>query len=529
MDFNVPPNERFNRLNRGFDTQVISPLDKLTNHATVPEMINPIRGGMLYAGVSGTQREASNPYFNTWQPRIGLAYALTGSTVLRGGWGRYYANPSNNFMQSYGYNAQTTMTGSTDSSRTTVPNMINNPFPTINQPRGAADGLLTYAGRSFNFVNSDFKTPYVNLFSFGIRRKIRERGYFDVTYSGSRGFNQEATKSFDEQATSTFRDNCNPLLGHTVTYCNAGITNPFRNLDAFTGSGSYYTSTTISRNNILRPFPQFTSLTEYMLNTGRSWYNSLQSVYAVRLRNGINLNVNYTFAKNELRTGYLDPQNDIMQQGVPQYDRPHRFVASMISQLPFGRGRHFLNRSHGFVSRLVSGWENTIIFNVMSGQPWALPTNAMYLKDARLPHGWGEEKIQVIKPCTSKWNDDGTVVMLGFSQDYGCKAPNWLMYNTTYNPRYTPYYDARVRYQTSRMADVSFNKMTQINERFRVQFRAEAFNIGNSFFVSQFSSGTQTINNTADSANFGTLYKSTVSAGQSNYPRQVQLGLKLLW
>jgi len=74
------------------------------------------------------------------------------------------------------------------------------------------------------------------------------------------------------------------------------------------------------------------------------------------------------------------------------------------------------------------------------------------------------------------------------------------------------------------MADVSLNKVTQITERLRVQFRAEAFNIANSFFIT-----TLGFNNTPDNANFGTLYKSTASAPQSNYPRQLQLGFKLLW
>jgi hypothetical protein len=66
--------------------------------------------------------------------------------------------------------------------------------------------------------------------------------------------------------------------------------------------------------------------------------------------------------------------------------------------------------------------------------------------------------------------------------------------------------------------------MTQINERLRVQFRVEAFNIMNSFFVTR-----AMFNATPDNANFGILYKSTVSAPDSNYPRQVQLGFKLLW
>ena len=321
---------------------------------------------------------------------------------------------------------------------------------------------------------------------------------------------------------------CNPLLGHATTYCNAGVHNPFKGLASFVGT-SEYTASTVSRNTILTPYPQFTGLTEYMLNTGRTWYNSLQSLYTIRMSNGINLNVNYTFSKNEARTGYLDPQNDVMQQGLVQYDRPHRFVTSMVAQLPFGRGHRWLNSGNGFLSRLVSGWEQTIMFQIQSGQPWALPSNVLYIKNADLPHGWAGSKIQVIKPCVAQQNDDGSIVMEGFSKDYGCTSYNFLIVNQTYNPRYTPYYDGSVRYQTIKMADISLNKMTQINERLRFQFRAECFNIANSFFVSQFSNGTQAIDNVPTDPNFGALYKSTVSATLSNYPRQIQLGFKLLW
>jgi hypothetical protein len=48
-----------------------------------------------------------------------------------------------------------------------------------------------------------------------------------------------------------------------------------------------------------------------------------------------------------------------------------------------------------------------------------------------------------------------------------------------------PFCDPRIPYKTIRMADVSFNKMTQVTERFRVQVHAECFNIANSFFVTQ--------------------------------------------
>ena len=53
FDFNFPPNERFNRLNRGFDTQVVSPLDSQVNYAANPNLPDPLRGGLLFAGLNG--------------------------------------------------------------------------------------------------------------------------------------------------------------------------------------------------------------------------------------------------------------------------------------------------------------------------------------------------------------------------------------------------------------------------------------------------------------------------------------------
>lgn len=522
LDFNVPPNERFNRLNRGFDSQIVNPLDKLIDHAKYPEIPNPLRGGLLFANVNGVDRNAANLYWKTFAPRIGAAYLLTKNTVLRGGWGRFYSNPSNNYLQSTGFNAQTTMSVSGDGNRTPFPNLINDPFPTINKPRGADDGLLTFAGRSFSFVNAGFKIPYTDQFSFGIQRAIGQRARFEVTYSANRGYDQETTKNFDEQGDGAFRDRCNWLLGGNPSFCDAGITNPFKGLDAFIGT-SYYTGNTISRNNILRPYPQFTGLTALMLNTGRSWYNSLQTSFNMRVKNGINLNTNYTFAKNEVRSGYLDPQNDVMQQGLTQYDRPHRFVTSMISQLPMGKGHRFLGSTRGWTSKLVSGWESTLIFNVMAGVPWPLPSNVLYLKNATIPFDWNQERVQAIKPCVNRVNTDGSLQVLNPNPNYTCTEPNWLIV-PNYNPRYTPNYDPRLRLQTVKMADASLNKMTQITERLRAQFRFEVFNVANSFFIT-----TAQFNNTPDSANFGALYKSTVSAPQSNYPRQMQLGFKLLW
>ena len=338
---------------------------------------------------------------------------------------------------------------------------------------------------------------------------------------------QENTKAFNEQEDGNFRDKCNWMLGGNPSYCDAGISNPWRNLPAFAGT-SYSTNTTLTRNSLLRPYPQFAGINEYMRNDGRSWYNSLQALFNHRTRKGINLNMNYTFAKNMVRTGFLDVQHDVMQQGLTQYDRPHRFVTSIISPLPFGRGKLLFSNARGILGKLVNGWDGTLIFNIQTGMPWALPSNVLYLKEAKLPFNFDASKIQAITPCVNRWNTNNTITTMPFSSDYGCTEPNFLIV-PSYNPRYTPNYDPRVRYQTTRMADISLIKRTQITERQSIEFRMEAFNVTNSFFVTQGSSGTQLINNTPDNTNFGTLYKASVGATGSNYPRQMQMGIKYRW
>lgn len=520
LDFNYPPLERFNRMNRGFDTTTPSPLNALIDREQFPELPT-LYGGLRFAGVDGAPRRATDLYWRTWQPRVGAAYALTRKTVLRAGWGRYYMNPNNDFHQTYGFTMTTTMRASVDGNRTGVAGQIADPFPVVLQPRGSADGLLTYVGRGFNFVNARFQTPYMDQFSLGFQRALTATVRWEITYAGSRGHRTQTTKPFNEVEDAEFRDRCNYMLGGNPSYCDQQTPNPFRNLAPFEGT-TFYTNNTQSRAQLLRPFPQFGAFTEYMRNDGRTWYNALQTSLRARTRS-LNLNVNYTFAKNLERNGYLDAMRDVMQQGLYAWDKPHRLVVSAISQLPFGRGRRWLRGSRGWLGRLVSGWENTVIFQVSSGRPWDLPSNVLYLKDARVPLDWSQQVVRAIRPCVVRWNENNTITMMPFSQEYGCTEPNFLIV-PRYNPRYTPYRDPRIRLQTTKMADASLNKMTRLGERYSVQFRAEVFNLTNSFFNTR-----AQFDNNPESPNFGTLIKAAVSAPDSNYPRQIQLAVKFLW
>jgi hypothetical protein len=524
-DANMPPQERFNRMNRGFDKTVVSPADALIDHSKFPYISFPLRGGIRFAGDDGVSTYATDPYYKTIQPRIGVAYSLARGTVIRGGWGRYFLNPNNDYLQNVGYNANTALNVSGDTNRTALPNLLNDPFPVINRPIGNTKGLMTFAGNGFNFVNSKFQTPYTDQFSLEIQRAVGARAKVTVSYVGNRGKMLQSSKTYNDDDDSAIRDQCNYLLGATSqSLCTQGLTNPFRNVPGFEGT-AHYTNATRSRYELSRPFPQFTSgLNELMRNDGLSWYNSGQVSFNMRTKGGLNLNTNYTFSKVMERNGFLDGRNNVMQQGLSSNDRPHKFVYSMIWQLPFGKGRPLLHSSNRIVNNIVSGWEATTIFQIFTGRPWALPGNVMYLKDARNPNfSWDASVVQPVLPCVLNWDNTNKVTMQAFSVDYGCKDANWLIV-PSYNPRYTPYYDGRIRLQTVRLMDASLNKMLRLTERYRLQFRFESFNLLNSFFVNS-----KQFDNNATSANFGSLIKAEVSAPNSNYPRNIQIAVKFIW
>jgi hypothetical protein len=122
-------------------------------------------------------------------------------------------------------------------------------------------------------------------------------------------------------------------------------------------------------------------------------------------------------------------------------------------------------------------------------------------------------------------DNNGNITPEPYSVQAGCTSSQyaWLIL-PTYSPNVNPSTSGQMRMSRETFMDSSLNKNIQITERVRFEFRAEAFN-----FLNHFSYGTTNINTTATSAQFGTFTPSTLSTTTSVYPRQIQLGFKLLW
>ena len=99
-----PLTERYNRLNYGFFPSQLNPISSQINQTQFPGY--KAYGGIGFTGVGGLPRTAFNTDWNNVQPRVGAAFQLTPTTVLRGGFGISYI-PQVSFGDSYGFSQST--------------------------------------------------------------------------------------------------------------------------------------------------------------------------------------------------------------------------------------------------------------------------------------------------------------------------------------------------------------------------------------------------------------------------------------
>ena len=104
--------ERDNQLAVGFDTTTPSPLN-----VTIPAGLDPlhpqarqVKGGLIYAGVNGAPTHQGNPPAIKPSPRAGVVFKIDDETVLRGGYGMFWAPWNYSAVTSTGYSQTTSLT-----------------------------------------------------------------------------------------------------------------------------------------------------------------------------------------------------------------------------------------------------------------------------------------------------------------------------------------------------------------------------------------------------------------------------------
>ena len=545
-DFNLPGVERYDRINYGFDTSAVNPANSRINTALLINGQSRINGGLGFAreGQAAVQSD-----WNNLQPRFGFAYAVNQKTVFRGGYGRYYVNPVGApGYPTNGFSIQTPFVASTDSNRTAIANSLANPFPGgVLKPAGSRLGAETFLGLGFSYSNPFFVVPKVDNYSLGIQRQLPWNIAAELSYVGSRTYDAQSQFNGINEPSLAFRDQCDITKGGNRAVCDQLLPNPFRGVAGF--SGGRFSNASLSRYELMRPFPQFGAISELERNEGQVWYNSVQLLVNKRLSNGLSLSGTYTFSKTieeaiqqpgqqDSTSSYIDDVARIKNRSLAFSDRPHRFTMSGVWELPFGRGRKFAGNANKLVDLVAGGWQAAGMYIYNTGRPWQLPGNVdivdpNYWKVERKRMVNGAEWIQGVRPCVAQYgrNADGTYKrdaggrlvpeLLAFSTAYGCTGASFVI-REPFTTRTTAIRDSIVRRPAYHQLDINFSKTFRITERFRFQFRAEAYNLTNTPMYDE-----RAYNTTPNDPEFGAINKNNIR--QSNFPRFWQLGFKFLF
>jgi trimeric autotransporter adhesin len=398
--------ERNNNFTVGFDRASVNPVN-----VTIAGDVDPtgataarqVRGGLKFAGVNGNATQQGDPPAAKFSPRLGAVYSVNTKTVLRAGYGVYWAPwnypaPSPNSYGAIGYSNDT----SSPQSTVTPTVSLANPFPgDLVKPSGNSLGLLAGAGTNINFVDESRKAPRVQQYTVDVQRELAANMSVTFSYVGARGDFLPLGGTVNTAVNINQLDPKYLALGSTVL--SQQVPNPFRGNPAFAGTALGNNATT-TRGQLLRPFPQFGDISMFQVSEGINRYNAGVVELSRRVTHGWGGRFSYTYSvlkDNQVgetnfytNNGAGGPINNynydaslpacasgmdrvakynsmcfdpLVDYGYSILDTPHRFVVAPIVALPFGRD-HKIGKSR-IGNLFAGGWTAAAVFTWQSGFP----------------------------------------------------------------------------------------------------------------------------------------------------------------
>ncbi len=416
---------------------------------------NPTDNSLLLAGIGGVPSDLGlKKNFKNFAPRLGIAYRYNDKTVIRSGFGISYAPfPDNSYAYNYPVKQNNFFGGNCSFCVAVLPNGQNatfqNGFPPFAATVIPSNGIIANAdvNQSYVQVNPNFREPYVVSWNLAIQRALPWNFALDVAYVGNHGVDQPATYNLNASTT----------LGADIQ-----------------GQPLFQKFGKKSGTNLL--FVGYSSM-----------YHGLQMKLDKRLSNGFALTTAYTFSKamgfQSEDSGldfYINPKRNWRRLN---FDRTHYFVQSYVYELPFGKGKRFVNE--GPAAWVLGGWQLNGILSIGSGSPLSFGYSSASLKapgNNNTLSYFGPGGIQVTKGNgrnatwfnPTKCNFDATkgtqVTTSCFAtpgqEIGGSPAFGNLGYNFLTGPGFWN-------------LDASVFRNFAIRERFKLQIKGEAFGLAN--------------------------------------------------
>jgi len=278
-----------------------------------------------------------------WGPRLGFAWRVMGSdkTVLRGGWGRFIETPLGfSLVAGWGVDASYLATYNQGYASDNVTPLLSfvNPFNTL------AGGTAGTASFDYAFPVK-YKNPTVQQWNLTLEQDLGHGIGVRASYTGSHGSNLDAMVDL------------NQVAANTVGY---------------------------AQDSAAIPYPLW-AIIQSVQNAAFSNYNGGGVEVSRHSGKGITFDVSYSFTRDLSNAGGATPTafavaggtfltdrfNPGHDYGNVIYDRRHRFLATYLYDLPFGKGQRWLAASE-LADRLVGGWQLGGIVILQSG-PFMTP------------------------------------------------------------------------------------------------------------------------------------------------------------
>jgi hypothetical protein len=251
---------------------------------------------------------------------------------------------------------------------------------------------------------------------------------------------------------------------------NANVPNPFflNNLNradfpalvwADMSVNGFFTSPTIRRSQLLRPFAHMNGLTN---NTEYSAYtksHELQTSFEKRFAKGWNLNLAYTRMNLREADFYFNEFDTTRTERQSNDGRPHRFTATGVFELPFGKSKKFLSGANRLADLIVGGWQMAATYEYQPGA----------LVDWGNPFYYGSDVNDVAKVNRS-WD---TWFNTANFERTAARGPN------SFHRRVFPTRIDGIRSDSTNQWNANISKNIPVTERVKMQLRINALNLQN--------------------------------------------------
>jgi carboxypeptidase family protein len=353
----------------------------LQNQPGMPATLT-VLGGPIYANDAG-QSGAAYSGKAMWMPRASASYLIGDRTVLKGGYGLYYdtLNAADYVAAQAGYSVTTTSTISDDLGRTFKwatpatgagsfdPFQVRADGTRWDPVVGDALGVNSLLGGALNTENGLRDHARQQRWRVSLQRQLSASLGVEVAYAGA--YNDELPVTIrQDYLPEQYWDGSSVRNTAANTYLTAQVPNPyFINNFAFLrttdpvlyqrlASNPTFSSATIQRNRLLRSFGHMTNLNYSNLPLGASKSHSLEVQVNRRFSNGLTgfLSFNANRVRYNRTVEEFDREPTLWQGSNDA--RPWRLAGVASYELPFGRGRQFLEDG-GVLAAVASNWQIT--------------------------------------------------------------------------------------------------------------------------------------------------------------------------